>query len=177
MKKRLIKISKSKAGGTANPDSANYKISLPTKWVNEINLYEKGSILSFDGEKIIISPRLCLDEFIAKKKATSSNLLLLSYYTKDTLCTKICADYDTFEICAENYTRSITKTAFGNNNVPTWEDYENFLKERCIPEERSGLREYLETIGIDEYEPLKIIEKTEGRMAEDNQWIKIEVIK
>ena len=36
--------------------------------------------------------------------------------------------------------------------------------------------EYLESIGVGEYDPLAIIRKTEGRMAEDDQWMKIEVI-
>lgn len=51
------------------------------------------------------------------------------------------------------------------------------LEERCIPRERAGIREYLETIGIEEYDPIEIIYRTAGRMAEDQQWLKIEVIK
>ena len=34
----------------------------------------------------------------------------------------------------------------------------------------------LETIGVEEYDPVEIIKKTEGRMAEDEQWIRIEVL-
>lgn len=40
-----------------------------------------------------------------------------------------------------------------------------------------GLREYLEALGLDEYDPVTIIEKTGGRMAEDQQWLTIEVLK
>ena len=69
-----------------------------------------------------------------------------------------------------------SKTAFGNNKLPTWEDFMNFLEERCIPKERSGIREYLEAIGVAEYNPLEIIKKTKGKMAEDKQWIEIEEI-
>ena len=43
------------------------------------------------------------------------------------------------------------------------------LRKKC-----SGIREYLETIGVDEYNPIEIIKKTQGRMAEDHQWIKME---
>jgi hypothetical protein len=32
-------------------------------------------------------------------------------------------------------------------------------------------------LGLDEYDPLAIIEKTGGRMAEDQQWLTIEVLK
>ena len=49
--------------------------------------------------------------------------------------------------------------------------------ERCIPKQRSGIREYLETMGFSEYNTIDIIRKTHGRMAEDNQWIEMEVMK
>lgn len=42
------------------------------------------------------------------------------------------------------------------------------------PESRAGLREYLEAIGLEEYDPLEIIRKTAGRMAEDQQWLEVE---
>ena len=45
-----------------------------------------------------------------------------------------------------------------------------------MPRSRSGIREYLEAIGVEEYSPIEIIKKTSGRMAEDNQWLKWEVI-
>ena len=60
---------------------------------------------------------------------------------------------------------------------PDWTDFEVFLEERCVPESRSGIREYLEALGLDRYDPLEIIKKTGGRMAEDEQWIKTEEIK
>lgn len=41
--------------------------------------------------------------------------------------------------------------------MPSWLDFLNFLEERCIPRDRAGLREYLETIGVDEYDPIEII--------------------
>jgi hypothetical protein len=39
------------------------------------------------------------------------------------------------------------------------------------------LREYLEVIGVGEYNPIEIIKKTGGRMAEDNQWLDMESLK
>ena len=104
-------------------------------------------------------------------------LLKLSYYNGDTLCTTILADPNDQTLCFENYTDRVLKTAFGNNYAPTWADFQFFLAERCIPRTRGGLREYLETIGVEEYDPLEIIRKTEGRMAEDQQWIRVEVLK
>ena len=51
------------------------------------------------------------------------------------------------------------------------------MESRCIPRTRAGLREYLETIGVDHYDPPEIIRKTQGRMAEDTIWLTVEEIK
>ncbi len=64
--------------------------------------------------------------------------------------------------------------AFGRNEHPSFTEYENFLRSRCFPEERDKLKIVLKDLGIPFYDPLMIIEKTDGRMAEDNFWIKIE---
>ena len=118
-----------------------------------------------------------MDELLTQKRAQGHTLLKLSYYNGDTLCTTILADPNDQTLCFENYTDRVLKTAFGNNHAPTWADFQFFLAERCIPRSRAGLREYLETIGVEEYDPLEIIRKTEGRMAEDQQWIRVEVLK
>jgi hypothetical protein len=78
---------------------------------------------------------------------------------------------------AVNHIYDPVKTAFGNNLLPTWEDFQFFLQERCIPRQRAGLQEYLETIGVSEYDPVEIINKTAGRMAEDNQWLEMDHLK
>ena len=62
-------------------------------------------------------------------------------------------------------------------SLPTWADLEEFLEERCIPRQRAGLREYLEALGLEEYDPLAIIQKTKGRMAEDDQWMEVREIR
>ena len=176
MEKRIAKIIVGSAGGTAGKGAKTYKVSLPTKWVLEMNLTDAKIEMHYDGEKIIITPCLSLLDFLDNKSKLGHNLMLISFYDDTVLCTKICADFTDKTIVSENCTNNIVKTAFGNNMAPTWEDFQNFLEERCVPRSRSGVREYLETIGVEEYNPLEIIKKTEGRMAEDNQWIKLEVI-
>ena len=74
---------------------------------------------------------------------------------------------------AKNHVVDPVKTAFGNNPRPSWADFQAFLEERCVPRQRAGLREYLEAIGVAEYDPLQIIQKTKGRMAEDQQWLEV----
>ena len=113
---------------------------------------------------------------LQQRSEVGHRLLQFFYYDGDILCSLIAADFTDQTLCAENDVSDMIKTAFGNNEVPTWDDFQNFLEERCIPRARAGLREYLEAIGLDEYDPLELIKKTSGRMAEDNQWIKIKVI-
>lgn len=178
MEKRLGNIIIQTPGGTAAKGSSTYKVSLPSSWIKELGIAAENRQveLSFDGKAITISKRLTLSEFISRKSKAGHALLQLFYYDGDILCSLVAADFTDQTLCAENYVSDVIKTAFGNNEVPTWNDFQNFLEERCIPRARAGLREYLEALGLDEYDPLEIIKKTSGRMAEDNQWIKIKVI-
>ena len=176
--KRIGNIIIQTPGGTAAKGSKTYKVSLPSSWIKELGIdaEDRQVELSFDGKTITISKRLTLSEFISQKSTAGHRLLQFFYYDGDILCSLISADYTDQTLCAENDVSDVIKTAFGNNEVPTWDDFQNFLEERCIPRARAGLREYLESLGLDEYDPLEIIKKTSGRMAEDNQWIEIKVI-
>ena len=164
---------KGSAGGTASKGSVTYKISLPSVWVKKLGLDEKKAEIFFDGKAITILPHLSASEFFEQKTKLGNEIKIFEYYDKEKLCTKIYADFTDKTVKAENFTQAILKTAFGNSSEPSWEDFENFLKERCISKNREGLREYLEAIGLYEYNPFEIIKKTEGRMAEDEQWIKV----
>lgn len=179
MEKRIANIIIQNPGGTASKASNSYKVALPSTWVNQlgVNADSRQLLLSFDGTTITISKVISFEEFLESKQQAGHNLLLLSYYDGDTLCSQITADYTDQTLCIKDFVSDFLKTAFGNNQLPTWEDYLNFLEDRCIPRTRAGLREYLETLGLDEYDPLEIIKKTSGRMAEDHQWIQLEVVK
>ena len=62
----------------------------------------------------------------------------------------------------------------GRNTEPSFDDYEEFLRSRCFPETRDKMKLELKRLGLPFYDPLMIIEKTEGRMADDHFWIRIE---
>lgn len=64
--------------------------------------------------------------------------------------------------------------AFGRNEHPTYKEYEEFLDSRCFPRSRDKMKLILADLNLPFYDPIMIIEKTEGRMAEDDFWIKIE---
>ena len=179
METRLGKITASKAGGTASSGAKTYKLSLPSAWVAAMGLAGNGGrvVLSFDGEAITLRPEQSMEQYKAVRLAQGHELMEIRYYNGDTLCTLIYADKTALDLCAENYTDNLVKTAFGKNSLPTWADLEAFLEERCIPRQRAGLREYLEALGLDEYDPLAIIQKTKGRMAEDDQWMEVQEIR
>lgn len=179
MEMRLGKVIAGKAGGTAGSGSKTYKLSLPSAWVTSMGLTGENRrvILSFDGEAITIRPEQSAEQFRSARLAQGHKLLDIRYFNGNELCTLICADQTAQEVIAENYTEQAIKTAFGKNQIPSWTDLEAFLEERCIPRERAGLREYLEALGLDEYDPLAIIQKTKGRMAEDNQWLEVQEIR
>jgi len=64
------------------------------------------------------------------------------------------------------------RRAFGAIENPSWIDFENFLKERCFPATRGNAKELLKQLGITDYDPMQIVEKTRGRTAEDDMWLK-----
>lgn len=179
MEKRICKISITSAGGTASAGSKTYKLSLPSSWLYQMNVNEDNRELelTFDGQSITIAPYLSFDEFTRNKIALNHNLYAIRYFDNENLCTLIHADFTDKTLRIRNSTSNLVKTAFGKNEFPSWADFTSFLEERCISRNRGGLREYLESLGLDRYEPIEIIKKTSGRMAEDNQWMEVEFLK
>lgn len=179
MERRIAKINISSAGGTASSGSRTCKVTLPTSWVEEMGIDRdrRELELTFDGTTITLSRRLSGPEFAARRLARRHEVRVLRLYDGDTLCSTIYADFTGQAVAVENQPVPLVKTAFGNNPLPSWEDFQRFLEERCVPPQRAGLREYLEALGLEEYDPLAIIEKTGGRMAEDRQRLTMEVLK
>ena len=179
METRTCNLIISTSGGTAGGSANNYKLPLPSTWVQKMGLdaENRQMELCFDGTSITITRKLSFSEFLEANRQTSHKLLLISCYSGSLLCARIAADETAKKIRVENLVSDFLKLPFGNNQDPGWEDYLYFLESRCIPRTRAGLREYLETIGLDHYDPLEIIRKTQGRMAEDGIWLTVEEIK
>lgn len=167
------------SGGTAGGNATNYKLALPSTWIKEMGLTpeQRQVELRFDGTSITITKKLSFAEFLETSRHAEHKTLLLSCYSGDALCARIAADETAKKLRVENLISDFLKLPFGNNRNPRWEDYLHFLESRCIPRTRAGLREYLETIGVDRYDPLEIIRKTQGRMAEDDLWLTVEELK
>lgn len=179
MEIRNGKIIVGAAGGTAGKGAKTYKASIPSAWMVAMGIdsFEKEIELQFDGEQIIIKKKMSGIEFAEQKKSKQHDVKCFKYYNSHTLCTVIYADFTDKTIIAENHTDSLIKTAFGKRNAPSWDDFMAFLEERCVPRQREGLLDYLEALGLDHYDPLEIVLRTEGRMAEDQQWLSVEDLK
>ena len=179
MEQRIAKVNISSAGGTASKTAKTCKVTLPNSWLGALGVDNERRELSlaFDGEKIVISRPLTCEEFAAQKISQGHDVRLFRFFDATVLCTTIYADFTDETLAASNHITDPVKTAFGNNAMPTWEDFHLFLEDRCIPRGRAGLREYLEAIGVAGYDPLEIIRKTAGRMAEDSQWLEMEFLK
>lgn len=100
--------------------------------------------------------------------------LRLWYMYRNKVCTLIDVDEVRQRVTIRNYTDNIMFRAFGCVEKPDYEDYKDFLKSRCFPETRDKLKLVLQEFDLPFYDPFMIIERTEGRMAEDDFWIRIE---
>ena len=99
--------------------------------------------------------------------------LRMDFMNGEECCTHLLIDCRRKKILIQNTTDVLLHRAFGVKPKPNWQDFEFFLEERCFPGTRAHLRLVLQDIGVDSYDPLAIVEKTKGRMAEDNQWLRI----
>lgn len=119
-----------------------------------------------------------LDPDFAKKMLIPNQTypLRMIYMFKQSICTIIDVDERKREIMIKNFIDNPIYRAFGVNEEPDFEDYEKFLESRCFPRERDMMKLELRELDIPFYDPLMIVEKTNGRMAEDQFWLKIERI-
>lgn len=139
-------------------------------------LYRKGEKIQELAEKYGVS-RQTMSSYLHPKKAgfreEEGFVLQLDYMFRNRCCTSIWVNFKERRIRIENQTPNILHRAFGVKASPQWEDFELFLKERCFPPSRDQIKNVLADLELDSYDPLAIIEKTCGQMAEDQQWIRL----
>ena len=73
------------------------------------------------------------------------------------------------QIQVENY----LFTLFKGRDYATYTDYLDWLKTRAFPENRCGVKELLEKMGLEFYNEIAIAIKTNARMVHDNFSIRI----
>ena len=129
--------------------------------------------ISFDGERIVIEKPVDPKDFASNKIKEGHQVRQLNYYNGNEICTCIYADFTDKSLRIKNADQPNVLLAFGSNSLPTWEDFMAFLEERCVPRSRDGIGYYLNELGLDKYDPMEIVIRTEGRMAEDKQWLEV----
>lgn len=121
--------------------------------------------------------RQTIYKYIQNRRQFETNpdvVMRLNYMQEDEVCTVIDVDFLHKKVYIFNKTQDVLHRAFGVIEEPTWEQFESFLESRCFPRSRAHLKFILQDLELDSYDPLAIIEKTKGRMAEDHQWIDIQ---
>ena len=175
METRTAKISAYSSGGTASAGSVSYRVSLPSNWIKELGLDKDNSAeLIFDGNSITIRPARP-DDITGFKSAAikaSHRVVQYEYFDKDTLCSTLVCDFTDKSLRVINHTNNL----FGTQTKPTWDDFLEFMAERCVPKTRENLSEILKELDLDRYDAVAIVEKTHGKMAEDNQWLRITIL-
>lgn len=111
-----------------------------------------------------------LDKYLIPEKKYP---LRLYYMEKENINTVIDVDMLNRKVTFKNYTNNTILRAFGNKEEVTYEEFEEFLESRCFPKTRDKMKIQLELIGVPFYDPLLIIEKTKGKMADDDCYIEI----
>lgn len=135
-----------------------------------IKMQQQGKTTKQIAEHFSVS-RQTISKYL-NKPLTDDYVMRIDFMYKQKVCTEIYVDYMHKKIKIVNRTNDIMKRAFGINEFPSFEDYEDFLADRCLPKARAMRRTILSRIGIDSYDPIQIVEKTNGRTAEDNQYLK-----
>jgi transcriptional regulator with XRE-family HTH domain len=105
-------------------------------------------------------------------KRNNGCTMRMTYMYKQHPCTVIDLDFLNQKVYIQNKTNDILHRAFGIVETPTWDDLDEFLRERCFPESRGNRKQILRELGLTEYDPLQIVEKTKGRTADDDMWLK-----
>lgn len=98
----------------------------------------------------------------------------IKYFRRSLLCSIIDVDYFKRKVYVTNYSSDYRDWPFGKNINPSYEDYERFLESRCFPSDRDKQKIILEELGIPYYDPLLIIKKTKGAMADDDYILEVE---
>ena len=97
----------------------------------------------------------------------------MTYMCANCPCTVIDIDFLNERIKVENRTDDILHRAFGCVDNPNWQQFMDFLGDRCFPKMRFDLKSLLKQLGIQSYDVFQIVEKTKGKTWDDNMWIKI----
>lgn len=96
----------------------------------------------------------------------------MEYMYRTKPCTLIDVNFLEEKILIQNRTDDMLFRAFGVNENPTWDDFNIFLLDRCPSRTNGNIKGILNALGLTDYDPLQIVEKTQGRTVEDSMWLR-----
>ena len=94
-----------------------------------------------------------------------------STFWKDKHTSDVIISADRKEVFYKKYPHELTEVPFEFDN-PAVDQMYDFICSRCVPAGRTLINEYLEYLGLKEYNPYEIVKKTHGVMFEDFMWLK-----
>ena len=100
-----------------------------------------------------------LDGMVAKARAAAEIIATYDQERVDRLCQAVAASVIDMKVWANLADEAVDETGLGDKVTKR--------------NKRNKLKLILRDIGVPSYDPLQIIEKTQGRMAEDHQWLRI----
>ena len=154
-----------------NPRKAGRKKKFTEEDVQTIrSLIENGMTVNQVAERFQTS-RQIIGKYLNEKPAKGYTLRITYMYQQHP-CTIIDVDFFNQRVMVQNKTNDVLHCAFGVTKAPTWDDFEVFLKDRCFPATRGNVKDLLKQLQLTSYDPLQIVEKTRGRTAEDDMWLK-----
>lgn len=160
-----------KAVKVKNTRNAGRKKKFTQNDVQEMQtMIESGMTVNEVAERFHTS-RQVIGKYLNPKPADGYTLRM-TYMYKQHPCTIIDVDFLNQRVKVQNKTKDMLHRAFGVVEDPTWDDFEGFLKDRCFPATRGNVKNILEDLRLTDYDPLQIVEKTRGRTAEDDMWLK-----
>jgi len=99
--------------------------------------------------------------------------LRINYMEKYTVCSTIDVDEEHRKVSVTNRVADYSKCAFGALENPPWDAFEWFLESRCFSREEADVGERLKELGLSDYDPMQIVERTKGRLPVDHHWMQI----
>ncbi len=175
----LRKISKEASSYRQNVQT-NYNIGRKNSFTEPqiaeiVALHAQGEKISAIAQKFKVSRQTIYNQIKRAHQFSEDPdvKMRMNFMNRNKLCTTINIDFKHEKIEIHNYTEQIPLRAFGVVTNPTWDDFEYFLEDRCFPRTRDHAKEILREMNLPFYDPLLIVEKTQGRMEGDHQWIMI----
>lgn len=154
-----------------NPKNAGRKkIFTDSDLVQMNKLLEQGASMQ-QIAKQYGTTRQTVDRYLSRAPQEGYTMRI-DYMHRRRICSIIDVDFLERRIKVQNRVADPLRRAFGTKETPDWPDFEYLLQDRCVPASRGHIKELLAGLGVTGYDPLQILEKTQGRTADDEMWMK-----